>query len=99
MMKTYFECQSTDLNTMLHAVTFTPSDVEIKGVIQIVHGMTEYLDRYEEFGEYFTSKGYAVIGNDIIGHGRTRTANVSDIYMKNWLDAVSDVKLIQQKSK
>lgn len=59
MMKTYFECQSTDLNTMLHAVTFTPSDVEIKGVIQIVHGMTEYLDRYEEFGEYFTSKGHA----------------------------------------
>ena len=99
MMKTYFECQSTDLNTMLHVVTFTPSDMEIKGVIQIVHGMTEHLDRYEEFGKYFTSKGYAVIGNDIIGHGRTSTANISDIYMKNWLDAVSDVKLIQQKAK
>lgn len=83
---------------MLHVETFTSSDMEIKGVIQIVHGMTEHLDRYEELGEYFTSKGYAVIGNDILGHGRTRTVKVSDIYMKNWFDAVSDVKLIRQKA-
>ena len=98
MVKDFFECQSTDPDTMLHVETFTPSDMEIKGVIQIVHGMTEHLDRYEELGEYFTSKGYAVIGNDILGHGRTRTAKVSDIYMKNWFDAVSDVKLIRQKA-
>lgn len=98
MVKDFFECQSTDPDTMLHVEIFTPSDMEIKGVIQIVHGMTEHLDRYEELGEYFTSKGYAVIGNDIIGHGRTHTAKVSDIYMKNWFDAVSDVKLIRQKA-
>ena len=59
MVKDFFECQSTDPDTMLHVEIFTPSDMEIKGVIQIVHGMTEHLDRYEEFGEYFTSKGHA----------------------------------------
>lgn len=98
MVKDFFECQSTDPDTMLHVETFTPSDMEIKGVIQIVHGMTEHLDRYEELGEYFTSKGYAVIGNDILGHGRTRTVKVSDIYMKNWFDAVSDMELVRQKA-
>ena len=69
MIKKCFSCQSTDSNTILHVVNFTPSDVEVTGVIQIAHGMTEHMDRYEEFGEYFTRKGYAVIGNDMIGHG------------------------------
>lgn len=40
-----------------------------KGIIQIVHGMCEYFDRYEEAIEYFTSKGFVVCGNDHIGHG------------------------------
>lgn len=47
MVKDFFECQSTDPDTMLHVEIFTPSDMEIKGVIQIVHGMTEHLDRYD----------------------------------------------------
>lgn len=100
MIKKCFSCQSTDSNTILHVVNFTPSDVEVTGVIQIAHGMTEHMDRYEEFGEYFTRKGYAVIGNDMIGHGlSSNTKKIEpNIYLKNWFDAVSDVKLIRQKS-
>ena len=100
MIKKCFSCESTDSNTILHVVNFTPSDVEVTGVIQIAHGMTEHMDRYEEFGKYFTRQGYAVIGNDMIGHGlSSNTKKIEpDIYLKNWFDAVSDVKLIRQKS-
>ena len=33
MVKDFFECQSTDPDTMLHVEIFTPSDMEIKGDI------------------------------------------------------------------
>ena len=45
----------------------------LKDMIQICHGMTEYMDRYNEFAEYFTANGYIVFGNDIISHRRSKT--------------------------
>ena len=42
---------------------------EIKGIIQISHGMCEYIDRYDEFAEYLVSEGYIFAGHDHIGHG------------------------------
>ena len=39
---------------------------DLKGLIQICHGMTEYMGRYVKFTKYFTSRGYIVFGNDII---------------------------------
>ena len=42
---------------------------EIKGVLQIVHGMCEHQKRYEEFANFLTSNGYAVVTSDLRGHG------------------------------
>ena len=33
--------------------------------------MVEYVERYEEFACYLVSKGYAVLGHDHLGHGKT----------------------------
>ena len=40
-----------------------------KAVIQLVHGMAEYILRYEEFAVYLAKRGYVVCGNDHTGHG------------------------------
>lgn len=40
-----------------------------KAVIQLVHGMAEYILRYEEFAVYLARRGYIVVGNDHAGHG------------------------------
>jgi alpha-beta hydrolase superfamily lysophospholipase len=40
-----------------------------KAMIQISHGMCEYLLRYEDFAEYLVQNGYLVCGNDHLGHG------------------------------
>lgn len=40
-------------------------------VLQISHGMCEYMDRYEEFAGFLAAKGVAVCGNDHLGHGST----------------------------
>lgn len=42
-----------------------------KAVLQLVHGMSEYIDRYDEFAQYLVNDGYTVIGHDHLGHGKT----------------------------
>ncbi len=42
-----------------------------KGIIQLSHGMCEYVERYEHFAEFLTSRGYIFCGNDHLGHGNT----------------------------
>lgn len=46
-------------------------DGEPKGIVQISHGMCEFMERYEPFIEYLTGHGYLVCGNDHLGHGRS----------------------------
>ncbi|MCR5168167.1 MAG: alpha/beta hydrolase, partial [Oscillospiraceae bacterium] len=41
------------------------------GIVQIVHGMNEYAERYSPFAEYLTERGYIVCAHDHLGHGRT----------------------------
>ena len=43
----------------------------VRATVQIVHGLAEYVDRYDEFMEYLSQAGFAVYGNDHIGHGNS----------------------------
>ena len=43
----------------------------IKGILQICHGMVEYIKRYRELGEYLSGRGYYVTGHDHLGHGQS----------------------------
>ena len=40
-------------------------------VVQIIHGMAEYVERYEEFARFLTDQGCVVTGNDHLGHGKS----------------------------
>ena len=46
-------------------------DVEPIASLQIVHGMTEHILRYDDFACYLNSRGFAVYGHDHLGHGGT----------------------------
>lgn len=67
-MKNDFYYPSSDGETQIHAIKWTPS-VEPVAVLQIVHGMVEFIDRYDEFAEYMAGNGIVVVGNDHLGHG------------------------------
>ena len=55
---------------------FYPSSAEeIKGVIQICHGMAETILRYEEMIGVLNAKGWHVCGIDMLGHGLTYELN------------------------
>ena len=46
-----------------------PGTEDPKAVIQIVHGMAEYIDRYDEFARYLVERGFVVCAEDHVGHG------------------------------
>lgn len=56
-------------HTHIRAVKWEPDDGRPVAVLQIVHGMQEYIDRYSEFATFLAEKGFAVCGHDHIGHG------------------------------
>ena len=53
------------------SVSFWLPDGKIKGIVQILHGMVEYIDRYDDFARYLCNLGFAVAGDDHRGHGFT----------------------------
>ncbi|WP_207643664.1 alpha/beta hydrolase [Desnuesiella massiliensis] len=54
----------------LHIYKWEPEDaIEIKGIIQLVHGSCEHSARYADFANFITEKGYVVYSNDHRGHG------------------------------
>ncbi len=44
---------------------------EPKAAVQIVHGMCEYTERYEEFISFLCANGILVFGHDHLGHGKS----------------------------
>ena len=42
-----------------------------RGVVQIVHGMSEYVGRYDEFARHLVDQGFVVCATDHIGHGKS----------------------------
>ena len=46
-------------------------NVQVKGVVQIAHGMAETAARYENFASALTNDGFIVYANDHRGHGKT----------------------------
>lgn len=70
MEKKEFYFLSNDSATRIHAIEWVPEG-KPKAVLQILHGMVEYIDRYSEFAGYLADKGYYVVGHDHLGHGQS----------------------------
>ncbi|MBO4921864.1 MAG: alpha/beta fold hydrolase [Lachnospiraceae bacterium] len=43
----------------------------IKGIVQLVHGMSEYKERYVDFMKYLAENGYITVIHDHRGHGES----------------------------
>lgn len=71
MKKEEFYFDSRDNDTKLHAVRWVPDSENVAGIVQIVHGMAEYVERYEELAAYLTDRNFVVTGGDHLGHGKS----------------------------
>ena len=68
MVKNEFFYPSNAGGLPIHAVEWLPDTVP-RAVIQIAHGIAEHILRYESLADYLTERGFAVTGNDHLGHG------------------------------
>lgn len=59
---------SADGIHQLSGVVYIPQG-EIKGLFHVIHGMTEYIGRYNEFMTELAESGYLTFGFDNLGHG------------------------------
>ena len=110
-IKTNYTFRSADGSSTIHAVRWLPegaaadgSGAKVRAVLQITHGMVEYIERYEPFAEYLTTQGFAVFGHDHIGHGESvkspeelgimRAADPSDIMVE---DMFANFQIIKEQ--
>lgn len=96
------EYQSSRPHHKSWAILWTPDDdVEVKGVVQICHGMCEYTERYGELAVWLCKQGYAVCGNDHVGHKNTALLTSQRLGyfggINRWQNLVEDVELLRKK--
>lgn len=65
----YFASEADGLN--ISTVTVLPETEPYRGVVQLVHGMCEYKERYLHFMEYLARLGYVAVIHDHRGHGKS----------------------------
>ena len=91
------ETPSTDHIHTLKGVLYIP-DGEIKGIFHVVHGMCEYIGRYEPMFSFFAENGYLCCGYDNLGHGET-ARNEEELgfiaHKDGWKHLVNDVKAFE----
>ena len=74
----------------IHACRWIPNG-EIKAIVQFVHGIAEYVERYDEFAEFLNEHGILVVAEDHMGHGKSICeAAPKGCFAGGWHTAVKD---------
>ena len=69
--KEEFYYDSRDGEHKIHAVRWLPEMPKPVCIVQVIHGMAEYIERYDELARFLAEKGILVVGDDHLGHGKT----------------------------
>ena len=81
---------------MIHGCRWTPEG-EIKAVVQIVHGIAEFVERYDAFAKYLNSQGFLVVAEDHMGHGQSINGDgIQGYFHGGWFSAVKDTVQLMQ---
>ena len=74
----------------IHACRWTPEG-EVKAVLQIIHGIAEFVERYEDFANYLNKQGILVVAEDHMGHGQSiNNGGIQGYFHGGWFAAVAD---------
>lgn len=83
----------------IHVCRWMPEQ-KPKAVLQIVHGIAEFAERYDDFANYLNSLGYVVIAEDHMGHGQSiGEKGIRGYFHGGWFSAVADTYRLMQDTK
>ena len=74
----------------IHYSKWTPEQ-KPRGVVQLVHGIAEHIQRYDRFARYLNALGFVVVGEDHMGHGDSLgEEGVRGYFQGGWFAGVED---------
>ncbi len=88
---TFLSCNE---KTNIHVRRCTPGG-NVRGIVQIAHGIAEHIRRYDEFARFLADNGFLVVGNDHLGHGESISSEEDlGFFAENggWELAVGDMR-------
>lgn len=94
-----FSFPSSDGQHEIFCSLWLPDTEQPKAVVQIVHGISEYVNRYDHFARFLADHGYAVCGGDHLGHGRTGKQDSKFGFFSRhdgWTLVTADVRRLRQ---
>ena len=95
-----FYFPSSDGVHQIHGLWWLPEDRAPRTLVQLVHGISEYMGRYDAFARFLTDHGFAVAGHDHLGHGGTARDRTEYGYFSardGWDHLVRDVKSLHDR--
>ena len=93
-----FTYPSSDGIHQVHAAEWTPENGAPRAVLQLVHGISEYIMRYDGFARFMADHGFVVVGNDHLGHGGTATGPEEYGFLAEqdgWKHITDDVRMLR----
>lgn len=82
-----FKSTSKEPVNIFYAI-WRDDSVKPVGVLQMEHGINEYIERYEPLAEFLAKQGYIVCGDDHLGHGKTSTLAHIAVFPKDTQKAI-----------
>ena len=89
---------SSDGIHQLYCRVYIP-DGKPMGLFHVVHGMNEYIARYDRFMREMAREGYVCYGFDNLGHGYTVNNDSELGYIGDWKMMVNDVQSVARQMK
>lgn len=96
MQRSEFTFPSRDGKTSIHAVEWRTEEPP-RAVLQIAHGVSEYIARYEPTARWMAERGIAVVGNDHLGHGQSVAPGAPRLFFgpqNGWPFALDDLRTL-----
>lgn len=83
-------------SNMIQGILWSPLD-KPKAVLQIVHGMTEHIQRYKELAHRLTACGVTVAGYDLKGHGKNLPNSKCATFGENgWEESLKNIHVFSE---
>ena len=83
----------------IHACRWSPEG-QPKAIVQILHGIAEFAERYDTFANYLTSHGFLVVAEDHMGHGQSINGEgIQGYFHGGWFTAVEDSMELMRRTR
>lgn len=83
----------------IHACRWEPEG-QPRAVMQILHGIAEFVERYDDFANFLTTKGVLVVAEDHMGHGQSINGDgIQGYFHGGWFTAIEDSMQLMEDTK